>query len=232
MTSHAALVARGWGKCCIVGCGDIEIHHDTKTFHAKGDRQRGRLDKFERNKGLVYEGSLPLTDIDLRKNKSYQELMKLVDKTKNWVFVQMPIRRRCATGTFFGAEGIGFFRTEHMFYGEGSERPLFLLRKMISEQNGTRKEGALNELFRFVKKDFKDTLTIMHGHAVTFRLLDPPLHEFVPHDSEKLQQLSKELGISMSLLKRRVLALHENNRCWDTVVCVWASAIRRSRRCR
>ena len=213
MTSHAALVARGWGKCCIVGCGDIEIHHDTKTFHAKGVIvKEGDWISLNGTKGLVYEGSLPLTDIDLRKNKSYQELMKLVDKTKKLgVRTNADTPKDAQQALYFGAEGIGLFRTEHMFYGEGSERPLFLLRKMIMSKTEQERRVALNELFRFVKKDFKDTLAIMHGHAVTFRLLDPPLHEFVPHDSEKLQQLSKELGISMSLLKRRVLALHENN---------------------
>ena len=89
--------------------------------------------------------------------------------------------------------------------------PLFLLRKMIVSKTEPERKTALNELYVYVKKDIKDTLTIMNGHPVTIRLLDPPLHEFVPHDSEKLHQLGKELGISMSLLKRRVLALHENN---------------------
>jgi pyruvate,orthophosphate dikinase len=96
-----------------------------------------------------------------------------------------------------------------MFYGEGSEQPLFLLRKMIVSKTEKERRVALNELYKYVKKDVKDTLNIMNGLPVTIRLLDPPLHEFVPHDSEKLHQLSKELGISMSILRRRVLALHE-----------------------
>jgi pyruvate,orthophosphate dikinase len=111
----------------------------------------------------------------------------------------------------FGAEGIGLFRTEHMFYGEGSDQPLFLLRKMIVSKTEQERRSALNELYVFVKKDIKNTLKIMKGYPVTIRLLDPPLHEFVPHDKEKLKQLSKELGISMGMLNRRVLALHENN---------------------
>jgi pyruvate,orthophosphate dikinase len=163
-------------------------------------------------KGLVYEGSLPLTDIDLDKNQSYKDLMKLVDKTKQiGVRTNADTPKDAAQGIKFGAEGIGLFRTEHMFYGEGSEHPLFLLRKMIVSKTEKERRSALAELYTHVKKDFKATLAVMHGHPVTFRLLDPPLHEFVPHDSEKLHQLSKELGISMSLLKRRVLALHENN---------------------
>jgi pyruvate, orthophosphate dikinase len=214
MTSHAALVARGWGKCCIVGCTDIEIHSETKSFKANDGTyiKEGDWLSLDGTKGLVYLGSMALVDIDLDKNQSYKNLMKLVDKIK-----VMGIRTNAETpgdasqGLSFGAEGIGLFRTEHMFYGEGSEQPLFLLRKMIVSKTEKERREALNGLFKYVKKDIKETLEVMKGHPVTIRLLDPPLHEFVPHDKEKLQQLSKELGISMSVLNRRVLALHENN---------------------
>ncbi|MGZ8517848.1 MAG: putative PEP-binding protein, partial [Chitinophagaceae bacterium] len=214
MTSHAALVARGWGKCCIVGCGDIEIHNDTKTFHAKNGVviKEGDWVTLNGTKGLVYEGSLPLVAIDLDKNQSYKDLMKLVDKIKVMgVRTNAETPEDAAQGLKFGAEGIGLFRTEHMFYGEGSEQPLFLLRKMIVSKTEPERKAALNELYIHVKKDIKNTLSVMNGYPVTIRLLDPPLHEFVPHDSEKLHQLSKELGISMGVLRRRVLALHENN---------------------
>ena len=214
MTSHAALVARGWGKCCIVGCGDIEIHAESKSFKAKSGEliHEGDWISLNGTKGLVYEGSMALVDIDLNHNRSYKDLMKLVDKTKTiGVRTNADTARDAAQGIAFGAEGIGLFRTEHMFYGEGSDKPLFLLRKMIMSKTEPERRKALNELFVFVKKDIKDTMRVMKGHPVTIRLLDPPLHEFVPHDSEKLHQLSKELGISMSVLRRRVLALHENN---------------------
>jgi len=214
MTSHAALVARGWGKCCIVGCSDIEIHADTKTFHAKTGAviKEGDWLSLNGTKGLVYEGSMALTDIDLDKNASYKYLMKLVDKIKLiGVRTNAETPEDAAHAMKFGAEGIGLFRTEHMFYGEGSEQPLFLLRKMIVSKTETERRSALNELFKYVKKDIKDTMKVMKGYPVTIRLLDPPLHEFVPHDREKLTHLGKELGISMSVLKRRVLALHENN---------------------
>lgn len=214
MTSHAALVARGWGKCCIVGCSDIEIHSDTKTFHAKGGViiKEGDWITLNGTSGLVYEGSMALVDIDIEKNQSYKDLMKLVDKTK-----QIGVRANAETpedalqAAKFGAEGIGLFRTEHMFYGEGSEEPLFQLRKMIVSKTERERRAALNDLFKYVKKDVKNTLNVMNGYPVTIRLLDPPLHEFVPHDKEKLKQLAKELGISMGMLNRRVLALHENN---------------------
>ena len=214
MTSHAALVARGWGKCCIVGCSDIEINSDAKVFKAKNDVviKEGDWISLNGTKGVVYEGSMALVDIDVEKNQSYNDLMKLVDKVK-----QIGVRANAETPADalmafkFGAEGIGLFRTEHMFYGEGSEEPLFQLRRMIVSKTEKERRSALNDLFKYVKKDVKNTLEVMNGHAVTIRLLDPPLHEFVPHDKEKLMVLSKELGISMSILRRRVLALHENN---------------------
>lgn len=214
MTSHAALVARGWGKCCIVGCTDIEIHGETKSFKANDGTyiKEGDWLSLDGTKGLVYLGSMALVDVDLDENQSYKNLMKLVDKTK-----VMGVRTNAETpgdaaqGLKFGAEGIGLFRTEHMFYGEGSEEPLFLLRKMIVSKTEKERRVALNDLAKYVKKDVKATLLTMKGFPVTMRLLDPPLHEFVPHDVDKLHQLSKELGISMSILRRRVLALHENN---------------------
>ncbi|HET9745292.1 MAG TPA: pyruvate, phosphate dikinase, partial [Chitinophagaceae bacterium] len=214
MTSHAALVARGWGKCCIVGCADIQIHADTKSFKANDGTfiKEGDWVSLDGTRGLVYKGSMGLVDVDLNKNQSYKNLMKLVDEIK-----LIGVRTNADTpadalqGLKFGAEGIGLFRTEHMFYGQGSDQALFLLRKMIVSKTQTERKLALDELFTYVKKDIKDTLKIMNGHPVTIRLLDPPLHEFVPHDKEKLHRLSKELGISMGLLRRRVLALHENN---------------------
>ncbi len=214
MTSHAALVARGWGKCCIVGCADIEIHGETKSFKANDGTyiKEGDWLSLDGTKGLVYKGSMGLVDIDLDKNQSYKNLMKMVDKVRTLkVRTNAETPEDAAHAMKFGAEGIGLFRTEHMFYGEGSEQPLFLLRKMIMSKTETERRKALNELYIYVKKDIKDTMKVMKGYPVTIRLLDPPLHEFVPHDVAKLLELSKELGISMGVLRRRVLALHENN---------------------
>ena len=214
MTSHAALVARGWGKCCIVGCGEVEILAKEKVMITKSGLKIHEGDWVSLNgtKGLVYEGVLPLKATDLNKNESYKALMKLVDKAKVLkVRTNADTPKDAQQAAYFGAEGIGLFRTEHMFYGEGSEFPLFLLRKMIMATNEKDRRAALDELSVFVKKDIKATLEVMNGNAVTIRLLDPPLHEFVPHDKAKLQELAKELGVRMSLLNRRVLALHENN---------------------
>ena len=214
MTSHAALVARGWGKCCIVGCGEVEILAKEKVLITKNGQkiQEGDWVSLNGTKGVVYEGVLPLKEVDLNKNEAYKILMKLVDKTKVLqVRTNADTPKDAKQAAYFGAEGIGLFRTEHMFYGEGSERPLFLLRKMIMSDTEKGRKSALDELAVFVKKDIKATLQVMEGKSVTIRLLDPPLHEFVPHDKQKLLELSKALGIRMSLLNRRILALHENN---------------------
>jgi len=214
MTSHAALVARGWGKCCIVGCSDIEINQETKSFTTKDNAivKEGDLISLNGTKGLVYQIDMPLVATDLNKNKSYKKLMHLVDQIKLMgVRANAETPKDAAQALSFGAEGIGLFRTEHMFYGEASEQPLFLLRKMIMSKTATERTNALNELFVYVKKDIKDTMEVMKGLPVTIRLLDPPLNEFVPHDTEKLRRLSKELNIPLALLQRRVLALEENN---------------------
>lgn len=214
MTSHAALVARGWGKCCIVGCSDIEISMKDKTFTCKDGTvvKEGDWISLNGTKGLVYNRILHLTDVDLQKNKAYTELMKLVDKFKVLgVRTNADTPKDAQQALNFGAEGIGLFRTEHMFYGEGSDRALYMLRKMIMSSTEQERRFALDQLFDYVKKDIKSTLAVMKGKAVTIRLLDPPLHEFVPHDAHKLELLAEDLRVSMDVLQRRIAALLENN---------------------
>ena len=214
MTSHAALVARGWGKCCIVGCSDVEVADDKKSFKTKKGTviKEGDWISLNGTKGLVYEGSLPLVDVDLEHNKSYVELMKMVDKVRVLkIRTNADTPKDSAKAIEFGAEGIGLFRTEHMFYGEGSDKPLFFLRKMIMSRTLEERRLALNELFPFVKNDIKATLAVMDGRPVTIRLLDPPLHEFVPHNEDRLQALAKELNVNMAELHKRADSLRENN---------------------
>jgi pyruvate,orthophosphate dikinase len=214
MTSHAALVARGWGKCCIVGCADIEIADDNKSFTTKNGAtiREGEEITLNGTKGLVYKGSLALVDIDLATNSSYKDLMTLVDKVKVLkVRTNADTPKDAKKAIEFGAEGIGLFRTEHMFYGEGSDQPLFLLRKMIMSKTLDERKAALAELFPFVKKDIKATMEAMGGRPVTIRLLDPPLHEFVPHAVDKLEALGKALGVDASELHKRAEGLRENN---------------------
>jgi len=213
MTSHAALVARGWGRCCIVGCSDLEIADDNKSFETKKGVvvKEGDWISLNGTRGLVYEGKLP-TVAALENNQSYIEFMKLVDKFRTMnVRTNADTPKDAAQAIKFGAEGIGLFRTEHMFYGEGSDKPLFLLRKMIMSKTVNERVKALDELFVFVKSDVKATLEAMKGYPVTIRLLDPPLHEFVPHSEDKLEALAKDLGVDMSELHKRAELLRENN---------------------
>ncbi len=150
--------------------------------------------------------------MDATENPRFKEFMTIVDKYR-----KMGVRTNAETpedaiiARNYGAEGIGLFRTEHMFYGKGSETPLFLLRKMILSANETERRKALNELFSFVKKDMKETMAAMDGLPVTFRLLDPPLHEFVPQGAEKQEELAKALGIKKEDVAKRGEALHESN---------------------
>ncbi len=214
MTSHAALVARGWGKCCIVGCADLQIAHDNKSFTTKGGATIREGDTISLNgtRGLVYQGDMPLVDIDIEHNASFADLMQIVDKTRRLrvrTNADTPADSRKALS--FGAEGIGLFRTEHMFYGQGSDKPLFLLRKMIMSKGLDERKAALDELFPFVKSDMKATMEVMNGFPVTIRLLDPPLHEFVPHSEDKLAELGQELHVDSRELHKRAESLRENN---------------------
>src|SRR5512133_1756346 len=213
MTSHAALVARGWGKCCIVGAGALHVDAATKTAKIGGSDvviREGDVLTLNGTKGNVYKGALTL--MDASENPRFREFMTIVDK-----FRKMGVRTNADTpddatiARNYGAEGIGLFRTEHMFYGKGSEQPLFLLRKMILSANVEERRKALDELFAFVKKDMKATMAAMDGLPVTFRLLDPPLHEFVPQGAEKQAELAKALGIKPEDVAKRGEGLHESN---------------------
>lgn len=211
MTSHAALVARGWGKCCIVGCGAIKIDVKKGTMQI-GDRtfKKGDFLTLNGTKGYVYEGRLKMADSS--ENPRFVNFMKLVDKFRTLnVRTNADTPEDASKALEFGAEGIGLFRTEHMFYGKNSEEPLFRLRKMIISKTKEERINALNELFTYVKKDIKDTLAVMKGLPVTIRLLDPPLHEFVPNKEDERKKLAKSLGITYEEFEKRAEALHEIN---------------------
>ncbi|MDD5355383.1 MAG: pyruvate, phosphate dikinase, partial [Candidatus Omnitrophica bacterium] len=212
MTSHAALVARGWGKCCIVGCGALHIDYQAKTASIEGKvLKEGDWITLNGTKGNVYEGKLPMIDAS-EENKMLNDFLKICDLVR-----RLKIRTNADTpedarrARSFGAEGIGLFRTEHMFYGEHSEEPLFKLRKMIVSNSVEERKAALAELFPHVKSDIKGTMEAMDGFPVTIRLLDPPLHEFVPKQDEQLDHLAKSLNISRQDLDKRAALLHESN---------------------
>lgn len=211
MTSHAALVARGWGKCCIVGCEALQINMENKTVTI-GEKtyKEGDILCLNGTKGLVYDEKVAM--INATENPLFQEFMQIVDKYRT-----MGVRTNADTpedteqALKFGAEGIGLFRIEHMFYGKNSEAPLAILRKMILSGSTEERKKWLNELQVYIKQSVKGTMKVMNGKPVTFRLIDPPLHEFVPHTEDKVAQLAEELGIKVSELKERIEGLKEVN---------------------
>ncbi len=212
MTSHAALVARGWGKCCIVGAGSLHVSASKREISVDGKTiKEGAWITLNGTKGVFYEGRLPMMEA-LEANKNLTDFLKLCDSVRRLgVRTNADTPEDAAKARQFGAEGIGLFRTEHMFYGKGSDKPLFMLRKMIVSKTEEERRKALNELFPYIKKDIKGALAAMDGFPVVIRLLDPPLHEFVPRDEAKLAQLAKELGITIQELKGRAEDLHESN---------------------
>ena len=211
MTSHAALVARGWGKCCIVGAGTLDIDVVGKKIEAHGKTYKeGDVLTLNGTRGTIFAGQLDM--VDATENPRFVDFMALADEIR-----VLNVRTNADTpddarnAIEFGAEGIGLFRTEHMFYGTGSEEPLFILRKMIMSGSLAERRAALEELFPFVKRDMKATMEVMGEYPVTIRLLDPPLHEFVPQASDERAKLASALGINAAELDRRADELHEMN---------------------
>jgi pyruvate,orthophosphate dikinase len=211
MTSHAALVARGWGKCCIVGASAVVIDLKNKKIKI-GEKEFKEGDWITLNgtKGNVYEGQVKM--LSAGENQMLKDFLKLCNEIRKLgVRTNADTPEDAAKAREFGAEGIGLFRIEHMFYGKNSEEPLFKLRKMIVSKTKEERVKALNELFPYMKNDIKETLRVMNGLPVTIRLIDPPLHEFVPHNEENLKVLANDLGISYEELNERAQSLSESN---------------------
>jgi len=211
MTSHAALVARGWGKCCIVGCEAVHINLDANEIKVGGKTfKEGDVISLNGTKGWIYDVAIKM--VDATENPRFKEFMTIVDKYRT-----MGVRTNADTpedaqnAVNFGAEGIGLFRIEHMFYGENSEAPLAKLRNMILANTVDERIVALKELEPFVREIAKGTIAVMDGKPITFRLMDPPLHEFVPQTEDKQIELANEKGMPFEEIKRRIDALHEVN---------------------
>ena len=213
MTSHAALVARGWGKCCIVGCEAMNIDLENKVIRFKGsDKEYHEGDVLSLNgaKGNVYD--VAIDTMDASDNPRFVKFMEIVDKFRTMgVRTNADTPEDAARAISFGAEGIGLFRIEHMFYGQNAETPLSKLRKMILAKTDAERKAALAELEPFIKAAVKGTMKVMDGKPVTFRLLDPPLHEFVPQTEVKKEELAEELHISVGEIEKRGESLHEVN---------------------
>ncbi|MBT3737919.1 MAG: pyruvate, phosphate dikinase [Candidatus Marinimicrobia bacterium] len=210
MTSHAALVARGWGKCCIVGCASININFDKKEMNIDGELiKEGDWISMNGTIGSIYLGKVSLKSADPESNQSYRELMSWADEVRTLKVrtnAESPADAKQAIA--FGAEGIGLCRTEHMFFDP--ER-IIEMRKMILAENKSDRRKAVMNLLPFQREDFKGILDAMAGKPVTIRLLDPPLHEFITLNNEQIESLARELNVKPQKIKDRIKTLHELN---------------------
>ncbi|MBR4534481.1 MAG: pyruvate, phosphate dikinase [Bacteroidaceae bacterium] len=208
MTSHAAVVARGMGKCCVSGVGSLNVDYKAKTVEIDGVvYKEGDYISINGTTGQVYAGEVPTKAAEL--SGDFKELMDLCDKyTKLQVRTNADTPHDAEVARAFGAKGIGLTRTEHMFF---DDQKIIAMRQMILAENAEGREKALAKLLPYQKADFKGILKAMDGLPVNIRLLDPPLHEFVPHDEAGQQTMAKEMGVSLETIKRRVASLAENN---------------------
>lgn len=210
MTSHAALVARGWGKCCIVGCSDLHIDLSKKEIHVNGRMLReGDWVTLNGTKGRVYEGKLDLLPADPEHNAWYKEMMIWADRFRRLkVRTNADAPNDATVARNFGAQGIGLCRTEHMFFGPDRIKAV---REMILSDTVEERRKALTKLLPYQKEDFIGIFEAMKGLPVTIRLLDPPLHEFLPHTDAELMELAEEMGVSFERLNTKNKSLHEFN---------------------
>jgi pyruvate, orthophosphate dikinase len=215
-TSHAAVVARGWGKCCVVGAEKLDIDYKSLSMSTNGRViKEGDWITLDGSEGVVYSEAMPLVVPELP--KSYETLMKWADETRHLgVRTNADTPQDARKAREFGAEGIGLCRTEHMFFTdfefpEKSHERQRAIQEMILADNKEARVKALDRLLPFQRRDFIGIFKAMDGFPVTIRLLDPPLHEFVPHERKKQEELAKELGISVDVVARRVEQLHEAN---------------------
>ena len=208
MTSHAAVVARGMGKCCVSGAGAIQVDYKAKTVKIEGvTYKEGDYISLNGSTGQVYAGEIPTKAAEL--SGDFKALMDLCDKyTHLQVRTNADTPHDAAVARAFGAKGIGLTRTEHMFF---DDQKIIAMREMILAKDSEGREKALAKLLPYQKADFKGILEAMDGLPVNIRLLDPPLHEFVPHDLKGQEQMAKEMGVSVEEIQTRVAQLAENN---------------------
>lgn len=224
MTSHAAVVARGWGKCCICGAGDLKIDYANGTVTV-GDKtyKEGDVISLNGSTGLVYEGEIPtgsspvvaaLVDGDAEANEHW--IFKMYQTVSGWAdeYRKIGVRTNADSpkdseaAIAFGAEGIGLCRTEHMFF-EGDR--ITDVRRFILAEDEESRNAAITKLLPHQREDFEGIFTAMNGKPVTIRLLDPPLHEFLPHTVADMEKMAGDIGVSLDKIKERVSALHEFN---------------------
>lgn len=208
MTSHAAVVARGMGKCCVAGCGEIKVDEAAKEIRA-GELtiKEGDFLSIDGSTGKVYLGEVKQSPVEVTGN--FEKLMNWVDETK-----QMMVRtnadnpRDAKAAVEFGAEGIGLCRTEHMFFEEDR---IPAVREMILSKDVEQREKALAKILPMQRQDFLEIFEVMEGKPVNIRLLDPPLHEFLPQDDETIAELAESMGIDAAEIRKRIVDLEEFN---------------------
>ncbi|MDU1539213.1 MAG: pyruvate, phosphate dikinase [Paeniclostridium sordellii] len=208
MTSHAAVVARGMGKCCVAGCGEIKVDERYKEITVDGlVIKEGDYISLDGSTGCVYLGKVEKTDVALTGN--FETLMKWVDKYKTLqVRTNADTPRDASVAIKFGAEGIGLCRTEHMFFDEDR---IPAVREMILSRTLEQRLVALEKLLPMQREDFTEIFKVMDGRSVNIRLLDPPLHEFLPHDDEAIEALAKTMGLEVKEIRKRIVDLQELN---------------------
>lgn len=208
MTSHAAVVARGMGKCCVAGCGEIKVDEIAKEVR-KDDLvlKEGDFISLDGSTGIVYLGEVAKTEVSMTGN--FEKLMSWVDEIRGMkVRTNADNPRDAKAAVDFGAEGIGLCRTEHMFFDEDR---IPAVRKMILSNTVEDRVEALDKLLPMQQQDFVDIYKVMGDKPVNIRLLDPPLHEFLPHDDETIEELAKDMNIPGSEIKKRIADLAEFN---------------------
>ena len=207
MTSHAAVVARGMGTCCVSGCSDIDMDEEHKKFTLAGKTfHEGDTLSIDGSTGSIYEGIIPTVEASI--GGEFARVMGWADQ-----FRQLRVRANAETPTDaenaykFGAQGIGLCRTEHMFFGDR----IGAFREMIISETKEQREKALSKIEPMQRSDFEAILEAMHGYPVTVRFLDPPLHEFLPTDPEDIKALAADMGVSVERLNEVIVSLHEAN---------------------
>ncbi len=208
MTSHAAVVARGMGKCCVAGCSELIISEREKTIEVQGKTiKEGETISLDGTTGEVYLGELKLVEPEMSGN--FAKIMQWADEIRTLkIRTNADTPKDANTAITFGAEGIGLCRTEHMFF---EETRIKAVREMILSDTQEGRKKALAKILPMQKQDFYELFKIMDNRPVTIRLLDPPLHEFLPKEEHEIQELANELGVSSDVLKQKIEDLHEFN---------------------
>ncbi len=208
MTSHAAVVARGMGKCCVAGCSEVEVDYSQEQMRVKGyNLKKGDIITLDGSTGEVYLGEVKT--IEPKLDGIFDRIMKMADRVRRLkVRTNADTPKEALTAKQFGAEGIGLCRTEHMFFG--ADR-IDAVREMIISETKSERERALAKLLPMQRDDFYQLFKIMEGFPVTIRLLDPPLHEFVPHTEAEIVELAKRINHDVNRLRSKIQSLHEFN---------------------